>query len=455
MRANRLGCLTGTGLLAAVITALVIAGYVYASGGLIYNPGPLNAQQGRTLGGVASHAQISGNCDACHTAPWDSAVMADRCAVCHTDIAVQMKDVASMHGTLMHNNPKLGCRHCHPEHRGAAAKLTELGSADFPHEVVGYSLKGHQRTAANAPFTCDDCHPGDITRFAIDTCQACHRQMDAGFTQAHLLAFGSACLNCHDGVDRYGDDFDHSRFAFPLAGKHTGLACSQCHLDAGTVADLQSLPQDCDSCHHQDEPHQGRFGTDCAACHTAAGWMPAKFDHNLSTFKLVGSHASVKCEQCHINNVFKGTPLDCYSCHKKDDRHNGQFGTDCSLCHQPTEWADATFDHSKSKFPLTGAHANVPCTQCHADQVFQGLDTACTSCHGDPSWHAGAFGLDCAACHTTDGWNNAKFGGRHPSFGDEGGINHGGASCQTCHTVNVYNATCTACHKNNNPGSGD
>lgn len=453
MRANRLGCLTGTGLLAALITAFAIAGYALASGGLMYNPGPLNAQKSERLGGVTSHAEIGGNCKACHTSPWESTIMADRCAVCHTDIAAQMRDVASMHGTLLHNNPNLGCRHCHPEHRGATAKLTELNDAGFPHQAVGYSLQGHQRTAANVPFTCDDCHRGDITKFALDSCQSCHSQMDLAFMKAHSLAYGDACLNCHDGVDRFGKGFVHP-VAFQLTGKHMNAICTHCHTDARTFADFAKAPQDCNSCHHKDEPHQGRFGSDCASCHATTGWTPAKFDHNLATFKLVGAHADVKCEQCHLNNVFKGTPSDCYSCHKKDDHHNGQFGTDCSACHQPTKWDDATFDHSKSKFPLTGAHANVQCSQCHVNNVFQGLDTACASCHSDPGWHKGAFGLSCAACHTTDGWGNAKFSGKHPSFGDEGGINHGGASCKTCHTVNVYSATCTACHKNNNPSSG-
>ncbi len=191
MKSNRLGCLTSTGLLAALITALAIAGYAYARGGLMYNPGPLNAQSGETLGGVTSHAEIGGKCDACHTAPWDSAIMADRCAVCHTNIAAQMKDVASMHGTLLHDNPKLGCRHCHPEHRGADAALTEMTDGAFPHEAVGFSLNGHRFTASREPFTCNDCHHGDITKFALDSCQSCHRQIDAGFTQAHLLAFGS------------------------------------------------------------------------------------------------------------------------------------------------------------------------------------------------------------------------------------------------------------------------
>ena len=203
MRTARLGCFTGTGILAALITALIIAGYAYARGGLLYNPGPLNAQSGKILGGVASHAEIGGNCKACHAAPWESATMADRCAVCHAEIASQMQSAEQLHGALMHNNSNLSCRHCHPEHRGVDAQLTVITDAEFPHQLVGYSLTGHQFTAAREPFTCDDCHHGDITTFASDSCQTCHRQIDVSFTQAHLLAFGANCLACHDGVDRY------------------------------------------------------------------------------------------------------------------------------------------------------------------------------------------------------------------------------------------------------------
>jgi hypothetical protein len=454
MHTNRLGCLTGSGLIAMLATVLVIAGYVYAKGGLLYNPGPLNAQSGEMLGGVRSHAEIGGNCGACHTAPWEAATMADRCSVCHTAIAVQMREIASMHGKMEHDNPDLTCRHCHPEHRGPAARRTEMDSGLFPHEVVGFSLNGHQRTASNVPFTCDDCHRGDITTFASDSCQTCHRQMDAAFVQAHSLAYGDACLDCHDGVDRFGKNFKHN-FSFKLTGKHIEVICSQCHLDARTFSDFQKVSQDCVSCHRTDEPHEGRFGMNCADCHSADAWTPAKFDHNLASFKLEGDHAEIQCEACHQNGVYKGTPTDCYSCHKQNDDHDGKFGTDCSLCHNPSSWDNVDFDHNKSSFPLTGRHADLACEQCHSSGQFAGLPTTCVSCHSDPAFHSGMFGSDCAQCHTTANWY-APYNGSHPSIADEGGsgVNHGGASCRDCHTQTLHNATCTACHKNNNPGDG-
>lgn len=458
MQNKRLGCLSGTGILAGIATVLIIAAYVYVNGGLLYNPGPLNAQAGELLGGVTSHAATGGDCQACHVAPWSAGHMADRCADCHGTIATQMQDVASLHGKMLHDNPELTCRHCHPEHRGAEAPLTVMEGAAFPHEAVGFSLAGHQLTTAREAFTCDDCHLGDISTFAPDSCQTCHRQIVPTFTQAHAIEYGTDCLACHDGVDRFGADFRHE-FTFQLTGQHTELTCSKCHTNARTLTDFPNTPTDCASCHRRDEPHAGRFGSDCAACHSVDGWTPASFDHNLSTFKLEGEHAEVRCEECHLNNVYQGTASDCYACHREDDEHGGKFGTDCAACHQPTDWEDATFDHNRSNFPLTGRHVGLACEQCHTSGQFAGLSTACAGCHGDPAFHAGLFSSDCATCHTTNDWF-ARYTGRHPGIADEGGsgVNHGGASCRDCHTQNLSTATCLACHDSNNPddeGGGD
>jgi hypothetical protein len=446
MNNNRLGCFTGSGIIAVFLTSCVILGFALFSGGQMFSAGALNAQQGDNYGGVTSHAQIQ-ECSACHVFPLGRETMADRCAACHTDIAAQMFDVAQLHGAIKQKNSALACRDCHPEHRGKTASLTEMGDNTFPHEALGFSLEGHPLTAA----TCADCHSEDVTTFSPAACDTCHRQMDVAFTQAHVLSFGTDCLACHDGVDRFGDDFTHSTFIFQLNGKHAGVACTKCHLDARTLADLQSSPQDCFSCHRQDDEHDGRFGQDCAACHSPDGWQPAKFDHNLSTFKLEGEHAEVACESCHQNNVFAGTPTDCYSCHQQDDEHNGEFGTDCGGCHTPNDWEDATFDHNLSRFPLTGAHTQIRCEDCHQNDFFKGTDSACVSCHADPDFHAGAFGADCASCHNTSNWFQATFNLSHPEprTDEEGsGIYHGGATCRQCHPATVYQSSCTACHEN-------
>jgi hypothetical protein len=281
--------------------------------------------------------------------------------------------------------------------------------------------------------------------------------MDISFAQSHVLSFGEDCLACHDGVDRFGD-FNHSKYLFALEAGHTNVACTKCHLDARSIADLQSAPQDCFSCHKQDDPHFGAYGADCQVCHTARGWTPANFDHNLSSFKLEGEHAEVDCEQCHVNNVYLGTPRDCYSCHRQDDEHNGQYGTQCESCHDPSDWENATFDHSRTDFPLMGGHSGVECGRCHINGAFDKIPTACITCHQDPAFHAGAFGSECEACHSIDSWSPARFNLSHPEPRvDEGGsgIYHGGASCRECHPSSVFQSSCASCHEGNNFEEGE
>jgi len=44
----------------------------------------------------------------------------------------------------------------------------------------------------------------------------------------------------------------------------------------------------------------------------------ATFDHSQTPFPLTGAHATLTCTQCHIHNIFAGTPTACYACHKAD-----------------------------------------------------------------------------------------------------------------------------------------
>ncbi|MBM3151156.1 MAG: hypothetical protein FJZ96_02950 [Chloroflexi bacterium] len=436
---NRLGCFTASGIFAALLTAMVIFGVSLAQGGILFSPGALNAQPGAPLGGVTSHAETEGQCKLCHTAFWQIETMDDRCVACHADVSAQLTDSQSLHGVLSLHAPNLPCRACHPEHNGPDASPTVLDN--FPHDSLGFSLKGHARQADGDPFSCTDCHANGFDSFDQATCETCHQQDDPVFTVTHVLTFGNDCLACHDGLYTYGSDFDHD-IHFQLTGKHTEALCGSCHLAARSLADLQDTPSDCFSCHAQDDAHEGRFGTDCAVCHTPAGWKPALFDHNLAVFKLEGEHVEVACEACHINNVFKGTPTDCYSCHSDDDPHNGQFGTGCEACHTTADWLPATFDHSISNFPLTGAHVGVTCSQCHINNVLTGTPTACVSCHIDPTYHQGLLGTLCTQCHNTTSWVPALYNRAH-TFP----IHHEGAdACRDCHTTSLSAWTCYVCH---------
>jgi hypothetical protein len=444
---NRLGCLTFNGLAGALI---VLVGVVFAGffkGGAMFSPGALNAKTGQAvLGGVTSHAEIS-QCSACHALPLSGQTMATKCLDCHTDL---VQDPKNFHNVMVAQGKNTGCNGCHTDHRGAGASMTELNLSAFPHSQVGFSLQAHQKMADGSPFQCSGCHPNGYIGFEQAVCTNCHTSLDAAFTEGHAALFGQTCLACHDGKDTYGKNFSHQNVAFTLTGKHSAVICQQCHSGAKTTADLKNTPQDCNACHAKNDAHNGQFGQDCAHCHTTQGWTPASFDHAVGNFPLTGAHLKVTCNQCHVQSssgIFKGTPTQCNDCHAKDDAHKGQFGQDCVQCHTTASWQSATFDHSKSAFPLTGAHQQVDCNKCHvpgpSGVVFKGTPTSCVSCHPDPAFHKGLFGTDCATCHNTTAYTPAKFGQAH-TFP----LNHGGSkTCQNCHPTNLNTYTCLTCHE--------
>jgi hypothetical protein len=449
------GCLTNTAITSGLIVFLFIIGSALVSGGMMYSPGALNAVSGNAIGGVSSHAAIAGDCKACHTAPWEKATMDDRCSSCHKDVVAQLTDPASKHGRMMQVNQNAKCRDCHPEHQGESGLLTVLKQWTFPHDLTGYSLKGHQLKAGNDPFSCADCHGADVTKFASVTCAKCHVQKDMAFMVDHMVTFGDTCLGCHDGVDKFGKNFNHKKFAFTLTGKHTAVTCLQCHPNARTTADLQAAKQECVSCHQGVDPHKGKLGADCASCHSTDGWKPSSFNHVRSAFKLNGAHIKVECSKCHLNSEFKGTPQDCVACHKKDDNHKGQLGMDCALCHATSAWKDVTFDHNTAAFKLTGLHNKVSCAACHVNGVFKGTPTDCYACHAAKDTHNGQFGRTCSTCHNTSGWQNVSFDHAGTAFPLKG--LHLDVACKSCHVNGVYKNTpknCYACHASKDAHNG-
>ncbi len=501
-----LGCLTGAGIAAAALTAVGLVAASVLGGNAMFSPGQLNVEaSSQPVGGVRSHVELSHECAACHPAFWDGERMGDRCMDCHAEVGDELQTIAGFHYGMA---SAVNCRDCHTEHNGATADLTMREIVDFPHERIGFALTGHP--VDNRDFRCLDCHPDSLRRFTVESCQSCHTLQDPDYAERHLEDFGDDCLACHDGVDRYGNEFRHA--VYTLEGKHLEVGCSACHLEARTLEALESTPNACLDCHHDDDIHEGRLGVDCQACHSPAGWEGATLDHQLTGFPLSGSHAELECGSCHIERQWTGLPTDCAGCHREDDPHSGQFVQDCgdchvetdwseltfdhaqtnypligahqladcagcheagryvetptvciachraedahegrfgeicSACHQPTEWSDVTFDHDLSAFPLTGAHRTTSCEGCHPNASFADTPTACVACHQDPAVHRGVFGTDCAACHTTSAWLPAGYNGPH-TFP----VNHEGANgqCSLCHPSSLLSYTCYECHDAN------
>jgi len=376
MRANRMGCLSGSGILAALFTLLVIGSTTLVKGGALYSPGDLNAQISPVArGGVFSHAETGGRCSACHTAPWEGQKMADRCLACHQEL---FQDARGFHSVMLAQANLTTCRGCHTDHNGSQAALTPLDLQDFPHREIGFSLQSHARRPNGAAFTCQDCHAEILSTFDLVVCLDCHLELEPAAMALHQADFGVDCLACHDGLDSYGGAFDHDALEFPLVGKHAPLLCRDCHPTARSLDDLRAAPRDCAACHAADDAHQGRFGTGCAACHTPSDWQQATFDHSASAFPLSGLHQRVPCEGCHRQADFAGTPTQCAACHADPPYHQALFSSDCAGCHTADGWQPVRFDRPH-RFPLDhGEGGLAQCRVCHPDSLPA---YTCYGCH--------------------------------------------------------------------------
>lgn len=247
----------------------------------------------------------SATCESCHTKPIKDWKPPNACIGCHE------KD--DKHEGLLGS----ACADCHSEGSWASIRFEHGRDANF-------ALNG-----AHLDVECASCHkqPVQVKSPAV-SCIGCHRDDDP-----HKRQLGDGCGQCHGEKDWTVDvRFDHDFSDFPLLGKHTDVACKECH---ATAAYLDAA-SDCASCHREDDVHRGRFGQDCAACHNPVSWDRWRFDHDTQTdYPLTGKHKETSCEGCHKVATPAGASLStrCVSCHVSDDKHRGSFGTSCERCH--------------------------------------------------------------------------------------------------------------------------
>jgi hypothetical protein len=234
------------------------------------------------------------------------------------------------------------------------------------------------------------------------------------------------------------------------------------------------------------------------------------FDHVKTGFALTGVHSSQRCENCHINGVFKGTPRDCASCHisgarlatgnivKPQQHIPTQLG--CETCHSTLSFIGAKFNHmgvaptscgtchngvTASGKPAGHIMTTASCGTCHRttawvptlkpDHSLFTAATNCTTCHNGSSATGKAAAhiptaTNCSSCHTPTlaGWRPTKYNHTNESTPV---LNR----CSTCHTGSyppadgktpnhipyqvlsgVGNPNCDTCHKSGyvswNPG---
>ena len=264
--------------------------------------------------------------------------------------------------------------------------------------------------------------PGDLIEGHAKfekTCATCHSSFSKG-AQKQL------CLDCHKPV------------AAGLAAK------SGFHGKHPTVKDTE--------CRHCHTDHKGRKAG-------IAGLDKQTFRHDLTDFALKGAHATAACESCHMaGKKWAQAPAKCNTCHNKNDPHQGRLGETCESCHGVIAWKPAnTFDHSKTKFALVGAHIKVACTTCHADERWKGVGTACVDCHRVGDVHNGRYGAKCETCHGSEKWKTVRFDhDKATKFPLHGA--HAKVTCQGCHKGDLYKdklaKTCVSCHQKQDPHQG-
>ena len=349
----------------------------------------------------------------------------------------------------------------------SALLLSGLAQAENVETALmpGQVIEGH----AKWEDTCTTCHKRFDKGAQTTLCLDCHKDIrkDVDQKQGFHGRFKDQqeCRNCHTEHKGRTENiapiteqtFDHGQTDFPLRGGHADtkkLECKSCHKPN---TKFREAPSACYSCHKKDDKHKGRVGELCAECHTDSAWKTIRFDHNKTRYPLRGKHADTACKSCHAEDRYKHTPMDCFACHKKDDKHKGQEGTKCGDCHDTQSWKKASFDHNKSRFPLLGKHAQTTCIKCHLTPVFKDAPMDCYSCHKKDDKHKGTYGDKCETCHGASDWKATAFDhDLHTKYPLRG--QHLTTTCASCHKGDLYKektpTDCFACHKKDDKHKG-
>ena len=399
-----------------------------------------------------AHAIIATECISCHNGDYNNTP--NTCNGCHnTDYNQTVNpdhEVAQF---------PTDCASCHGEDAWVPST--------FDHDVH-YLLTGEHLVIADDCFA---CHNGDYTN-TPNTCVGCHTvDFDQTLNPNHTaIAIPTDCAMCHT------TDPDWMPAAFPihddyyvLNGAHQVIAddCVACH-----NGDYNNTPNTCVGCHLIDynqttnPDHQAaQFSTDCITCHSEDEWIPVTFDHDGQYFPIYsGAHDGEwsQCLDCHTNPT-NFTEFTCVSCHmnpETDDQHPGVGGyvynsSACLACH-PTGTSDNVFDHNTTNFPLTGAHLQADCLDCHSGG-YEGTPMECMACHTpdydqtvNPNHNAVGISTDCAMCHTTEpGWTPADFPIHDDYYVLNGAHLLVANDCIACHNGDYNNTpnTCNGCHQ--------
>jgi hypothetical protein len=428
-----------------------------------------------------------------------------QCAKCHTTgsdgkpqyVGIPFKQCIDCHKDPHHGSFTQPCESCHSTVGWKKISLQGVNER-FDHSKTKYPLEGKHATV-----DCAQCHAnGDFKKpLVFGKCSDCH-QPDPHNGQFAKRHGGGECFPCHTVQGWKPSTFgvkEHATSAYPLHGGHARVACDKCHIPKGKDTLFKVKFDKCTNCHT--DQHAGQFVgapyfNACDRCHNLEGYKPSTFtltNHKQTRFVLTGGHVAVPCADCHKEStefqpkpsaIYRWKNLDCTSCH--EDVHKGQFKDrmaqkradgsvlGCEACHNTKSWKElSTFDHSKTKFPLVGAHRATACMDCHKppnletkliNVDFKIAPMECEDCHEDihGKQFAKADVTRCVDCHNTMKWKPALFDhDKRTDFPLKGA--HQNVRCAECHkltkvvagkTVLFYKPTpkeCSACHGPTNP----
>lgn len=482
----------------------------------VANAGPLGRLEGAVMPGkvIEGHAKYENQCEKCHS-PFEKASQNQLCLDCHKEINTDVTNKRGFHGRIpdVKNKP---CKVCHTEHKGRNANIVPFDKGTFDHKQTDFELRGahtqvecgqchlpkkkyreaagkcydchkedephqgklgkecdvchqekgwkefffdHSKTkyplkGKHQSVACEHCHVNEQYKGVPTVCYSCHKLDDK-----HEGKNGEKCDKCHTPSGWRSVGFDHNKDTkFKLENKHEQVTCAQCHKEN---AYTKKLKTDCYSCHQLQDEHKGLYGKKCESCHSTKGWSEIKFDHDKDTkFSLKGKHKDVACRSCHRGDIYKDKlKMDCFSCHRQDDVHNGQEGQKCERCHSEEGWIkEVDFDHGLTKFPLLGVHNSVSCEECHVTSSFKDAKKACLTCHQDDDTHKGKLGEKCEACHNPNDWRTWQFDhDKQTDFKLKGA--HEKVHCHDCHNKPVKDKIelpmdCYSCHAKDDVHNG-
>ncbi len=401
---------------------------------------------------LGSHAPL--DCAECHTADGTFVGLEQACATCHDD----------PHNHLQARAQIGRCESCHTD---VDWEVAELVADVFNHNdplQADFNLLGK-----HAEVACDDCHDDMVfVPVVSDTCTDCHDDLHRGQFDPRT------CEDCHTVETFALRGFDHDTTDYPLDVGHRDVSCESCHGDDARAVYVDLPHETCSTCH--DDPHDGQFAPrECDACHSVGlpSFAMAGFDHDETEFPLLNAHGDVGCADCHgegPGGTFASLPFDdCSTCH--EDPHESSFDpARCDSCHTDGLWDVESFDHDQTSYPLTGAHTEVGCADCHGegeDHQLSGLAfETCADCHADEEPHEGTLDVaSCSSCHQTDEWALVAFehleqtgfalSGKHEPVGcmtchEDPSFVLPGAECEVCHLedepADHYDGACADCH---------